>query len=380
MSIFSSARFTGPGILRLYLAIFVAMQHLKLMGEGSLAVYLFFVMSGYWIAALWKKKYAWCQQPYITFMVSRWWRIAPLYYFCTAMMGALYFHYSPGPSQTFMQHDFSALWLTKALLIVGCGTQATFLPPTWSLDIELQFYLVAPLLIGFMEHFFNRKARIQRAFPLLLIGVSVSHFFLPTRFCIPLGSARFLAFFVAGIWIYYSQWKSSRPWALAGLMCVLAVSCILYSNPLTRVMICPGAFNNDKAVYLGHTLYTLLTATLLIPAVAFCLGHTSDSLDRSLGNFAYPLYLFHEFPIELIDRMAAFKNLAPLGYLLTAVFAISLGTLCLFFFVDRPLERLRQQFVNGRLRKPQKPPLIAVGSHDSCSRTQKRGATSELAN
>ena len=165
-----SSRFTGPGILRVYLASTVVLQHLDIIGLGSTAVYLFYVLSGFWITALWDQKYSHCNHPYPTFLLSRFWRLFPLYTVCITMMGIVAAHFAGGLNNA-MNHQFSTAWLARAIIIVSSASQYHLLPPTWSLDIEMQFYLIAPLLIWGLGIFVQKGKIVTLTAACLIYGV-----------------------------------------------------------------------------------------------------------------------------------------------------------------------------------------------------------------
>ena len=75
----------GPGAFRLFLAFVVVLHHSTPVRLGAWAVGLFFCLSGYWIAAMWGVKYSRLDHPYTEFLVSRWWRLAPVLFATTAI-------------------------------------------------------------------------------------------------------------------------------------------------------------------------------------------------------------------------------------------------------------------------------------------------------
>ncbi|MDB5260864.1 MAG: acyltransferase family protein, partial [Adhaeribacter sp.] len=73
---------TGPGFLRLVLALIVVFHHnTKYIKIGEFAVFAFFMLSGYWIHKMYKEKYDLLERPFFSFITSRWLRIYPTYIF-----------------------------------------------------------------------------------------------------------------------------------------------------------------------------------------------------------------------------------------------------------------------------------------------------------
>ena len=69
-------KLASPGALRLTLAFAVFLHHTTSFNLGMSAVLVFFVLSGYWVAAMWKNTYSKTTSAYFTYLVSRVWRIA----------------------------------------------------------------------------------------------------------------------------------------------------------------------------------------------------------------------------------------------------------------------------------------------------------------
>src|SRR5436309_502100 len=133
----------GPGAFRLFLALLVVLNHSTPLRLGTWAVGLFFCLSGFWIAEMWSSKYSQMPHPYWEFIVSRWWRLAPVLFATTllaicAMRGGL-IGGDTGVSSKI------AWWCTQPP-IAGSTVAGTMLPPVWSLDVEMKFYFAAPII------------------------------------------------------------------------------------------------------------------------------------------------------------------------------------------------------------------------------------------
>ena len=137
-------KFASPGAFRMALALSVFLHHTTSYNIGMSAVLIFFVLSGYWVATMWAATYSKTRAPYLTFVVSRCWRIIPVFALCSAITWGLLYWRGEHPEHI----GGLAHQIFSNLLIIGYNTlpyQANV--PGWSLDMELQFYLIAPLVI-----------------------------------------------------------------------------------------------------------------------------------------------------------------------------------------------------------------------------------------
>lgn len=175
-------RFVGIEGLRGYLALWVALDHgckmagyvtgsllFKLLIMGGIAVCGFIIVSGFVIANLILTK----REPYGVYLVRRFARIFPIYaltcicgYFVSDMFAAdlRAFHWSPAGWADFKNliealasevhvrfwpHALAHLVMLHGVLPAQIlpHASATLIPTAWSLSLEWQFYLVAPLIL-----------------------------------------------------------------------------------------------------------------------------------------------------------------------------------------------------------------------------------------
>ena len=76
-------KLASPGAFRLILALAVFLHHSTGFNIGMSAVLIFFVLSGYWVATMWAHTYAHTRTPYLTYLISRVWRITPVFALCS---------------------------------------------------------------------------------------------------------------------------------------------------------------------------------------------------------------------------------------------------------------------------------------------------------
>ena len=277
----------------------------------GVAVNVFFALSGYWIARLWDATYSTLPSPISTFYVSRAWRIFPL-----ALIGSLVMvplaGFPVGPETL----------LANAFLITLAGPHIDVLdPPAWSLAIEVQFYLAAPLILGMM-----RSAR----WTLILVALGAISWLLFAFMLIGASLQVFLLYFLAGV--LYARGVIPQPTPrLVNVGLVLFLVFGLLANAFLPLM--------DKGPSLR--LYLLALTMTVLPFAAQSVGRHSSERDRMLGDLAFPVYVIH-WPMFALTRLM-FTH-----WVLPAVIGTAAVSWLLWALVDRLSEQRRRQFIARR--------------------------------
>src|SRR5687767_14209135 len=128
-----------PGMFRLFLAAAVVLAHVSSIDCGRLAVMIFFFLSGYWTTRIWKEKFG--EKYTANFYWARYLRIYPLYIIVMISLCIL------------LSKPVS---LSQITLLGVASTDKDLTGVSWSLDVELQYYLLVPLVAAF-----SRSAQIQ---------------------------------------------------------------------------------------------------------------------------------------------------------------------------------------------------------------------------
>lgn len=304
---------------------------------------------------MWRRRYAQTHNPYLTFVVSRWCRLAPIFLVCTCIGIVSSFALQETEA---IHHTRNLFWWLRQLPIAGSNEVGTALPPAWSLDVEMQFYLIAPVLILLL-------ARMGHAFRSLVIisGLAWLLLFLFRGGYSQLAHlSLFIGFFLIGVSIEISQWKPSRGLALASILVFLGITLALALCPQTHrgVWVAGRQTQATSETFLSHSvaLWWVIGAVLVVPFIGWNVSQSSPRFDRFLGNLAYPLYLFHWIPRDWYYHLSStttdanWKQLA----LLAANFLIaSLGAILILFLIDQPLDRLRAAWVDSRKIKVSVP-------------------------
>ncbi|MCG8564966.1 MAG: acyltransferase [Desulfobacterales bacterium] len=322
-------------ILRGLSILLVLCFHMELPGiqSGFLGVDIFFVISGFLMAVLYtstaKKQ----------FFIRRARRLLPAYFTVVgATLLAVFFLTTYNElRQAASQAWYAGLFLPNlgywAKQAYFSKNDFTPLLHLWSLGVEIQFYLLVPLLVWWFK-----KHRI--CLPLTALASLAACFFLLTIspktpfFLTPFRLWQFLLGFATAKY-FTRRGNIIRPemgWAgLVGLVILLAI-------PLMPV--------NGKSFSIldGHPgLYALVVSLATAAILAFGLpGRLETSrtgrLLSILGNYSYSIYLVH-FPIIVICLSSPFSGtvLHPEGpgQTLTIMAAITMASLALHHGVEK---------------------------------------------
>lgn len=326
----------NPGCFRLLLAFVVVVHHSFPLRLGSWAVGLFFVLSGYWVARMWRTKYSALPRPYASFVVSRWWRLMPLFLGVQLLAVACVKLGFP-TGNTAAVGDVG--WWASQPLIAGAAQFNRLLPPTWSLDVEMQFYLLAPVLVSGLAVLQGVRACW------LVLGLAAW------------GAVRlsegasletphldvFLWLFLAGMLADARECRPTRRLVIGSGVAFLAAVALLLAVPETREWVWrrgEGGPGNSES----GSEWVFFALTLIGLPIALATVHrASGKWDRWLGDLSYPLYLFHWIPRDWYYANVdwARSGLWNGGLLLTS-FAMSFaGAIVLLHLLDRPAQKFR---------------------------------------
>ncbi len=319
-------KFALPGALRMALAVSVFLHHTTKFNLGMSAVLIFFVLSGYWVATMWEKTYSRTTWSYFTFLVSRVWRVTPVFALCSAIAWTLLWWRGNAPQ------DVGGLihQLFSNVMILGYNSlsyQANV--PGWSLDMEMQFYLVAPIVIFLV----SRNLYV-------LIGCVALSLIAPKLG----GSATvlpFLYFFGIGVAAATHDLKPSRRLAYASLAASVAVLFaygFVFLENLDPTQTAAVAFSSKANLFI---------AVLMTPWAIYTTQQKSGSTDRMVGDMSYIFYLLHW---SVIGAIGTGGGSYTERFLLCAeaIAIIVAGSYFIWLLFDRPISRLRGAWVSRR--------------------------------
>jgi peptidoglycan/LPS O-acetylase OafA/YrhL len=356
------------GVLRFLLATAVITGHtvpilgVNLVG-GMTAVESFFMISGFYMSLVLHEKYNKGDNSYRFFLTNRFLRLYPMYWavFLLVILFSLYlqfkgignhftsfithFHHmniftlvyliftniflfgqdtlffmslNPENGSMFFTRQYTSepIWLASFL----------FIPPAWTIGIELMFYLIAPFIFKKGWKFILTVFIISFLIKISLYAGGLNFEPWPYRF-LPAEIFFFLAGYFSYLLYKKIKIKKNPPKFLWGIYILLILLTIFFSR-------IPGinlySYNSYRVGY-----YLLLF--FAIPYL-FTLTKKS-SLDNFIGRLSYPMYISHFSIIEiffLYNQSFAFKN--P-NYGIVILILTVIVSLILLFVVDNRVQK-----------------------------------------
>ncbi|MDO6739307.1 acyltransferase [Wenyingzhuangia sp. 2_MG-2023] len=273
-----------PGLVRFILASLVVLFHVtKNVFVGGMAVFCFFILSGYWVALMYEKKYKKCQKSLFVFYASRLLRLAPVFYLLSLLNFIMIYYYKKELlTKIDLLETKGVLYTLSNVFLIGYNQlKIQPLVPAWSLDIEMQFYLLVPFLLVIMNSKIKRIACLLFSFLLMLVLV---YYFEDTF--ISKTVLKYLVYFLIGIAIYKSKIKFKVRTEM--------IFNIVFFTILGLHYIIPDVFHLVKTTENSYNEYfNIAISFLLIPFLANSVLKKSDERDALLGGMSYTLYLSH---------------------------------------------------------------------------------------
>ncbi len=328
-------RITGPGAFRLFLAFIVFFNHTTSLAVGEAAVLIFFNLSGYWIYKMYLDRYSATRQPYLTYVVSRMWRLLPTFWLVT-LLTVLYLADS-GSLASYWNGSNPIHFIVSNLFVFGYQTlQAQMVGPAWSLDIEMQFYLIAPFIAIFLA-----RKRVPPAWSLFAIAaVSLASILLQN----PVALINYLVFFAVGMVAASVDWRPSGKLALISIGATTLLVASLLATPWRGVLLI-GVNPGPLAIFMPYA--NLAMALLMAPYAIFTTGRKGFSADGIFGDLSCIIYLFHWVVTIWLGRYSG-SVLHKLPYTVVAWIVVIAMSLAIWKFYDHPINRMRSRWVSSR--------------------------------
>lgn len=328
-------KITGPGLFRLFLALMVFVHHSTRFAVGSAAVYIFFCLSGYWIYKMYIGRYSKTRQPLFTYAVSRAWRLLPTFWLITFLTFVfLFFH---GTLATYWNGEDKVHFVASNLFILGYNSlPQQLLVPAWSLDFELQFYMIAP----FLAMLFAWKRVGAGWLALCFAAISLASFLLHG----PIVLMDYLVYFAIGMAAASVDWRPSGKLVQAFLAIVVISIVVCVVSPWRGILLV-GAHPGPLSVYSPHL--NVVLALFMVPYAIYTTRQTGFTHDGMFADLSYIIYLLHWAGVVWMSshQGSMVQRLAYMAFTWVLVIGASL---VIWKFYDHPINRMRSRWVSKR--------------------------------
>ena len=355
----------------------------RTLDQGYFGVMLFFVLSGF-IVSLPFAEHALAHGRKVDlkfYFVRRVVRIEPPYILNLIVATIL--------TVLFLRHSFkealphllaSLVYLHNLIFqILPGGVPNTFSinGVTWSLEIEVQFYILAPLMCAV---YFIRNKTLRRALMLGAMAVSAlsSQLLLSASSLAMLSIFGYVDYFLAGLLladIYVLNWKgrvkSSLAADLVGVVAAAGLLATLLTSPTMSVDARnePGLHWSVLAPFLVFVFYACVFRGRWLNALM------TNRWAAVTGGMCYSFYLYHSLVIGAMFSKATLRFFSP-SMPFAVNFAVQcalilpvVGMVCIFFyllfeqpFMRKGLQRRALALLSGVRVRPQPNECVQVGS------------------
>ena len=302
----------------------------QIKNNGDRGVILFFVISGMILAVPFARHYLLGAKPVSLrkYYMRRLTRLEPPYILSMVFVAILLAIYKHGLGPGWPGHLLASIFYQHNLVYGGVST-INFV--TWSLEVEIQFYLLAPLV---MQLFRIRPAALRRAILIVSIfamGAAQLPFQSSPRFSISI--LNFIQYFLTGLLIAdiftldLDKMKPSYLWDFLGI----ASLCALFWPPHLAAWphaVLPLA---TFLIFLSAMRSHLLRRFYAAPAIAV------------IGGMCYSIYLLHPTFLALVFKLTRHAIVPTFEYpanMLIQILVTGIPAMipCILFFVlvERP--------------------------------------------
>jgi peptidoglycan/LPS O-acetylase OafA/YrhL len=316
--------------------------------RGELAVEVFIIVSGFVITHLLVTK----REPYVPYITRRFFRIVPIYVFCTALATVTLGWYAEVyslPWVDYLQMRAERLTLTyehwwahvglHATLLHGLVpdtvlkySSSTFLGPAWSLSLEWQFYLFAPLIILPMLR--GWRALLLVTVVLAAVGAVSRHYLLHTHYLN-------LTMLLLAIHLF-----------LVGILCRIALERFKGLALLSLTALVAATQSPVLAIWLVFFVFVLAEsgwAPVRLDWPMWLLG--TNRLLRTLGAASYSTYLVHVPLLVVAVHFAGYVvelNQANVERVVWLTLPVIAGmSLLLYRWIEVPFNRMGARITFG---------------------------------
>lgn len=298
-----------------------------LISRGAIGVLIFFVLSGFILSIPFAQKKNFSYKTYIGRRLER---LEPPYIFWMSCFAFIFFIQSEIPLSQLLGHYFASLTYTHNIVYQEFSI---INPVAWSLEVEIQYYLIAPFMAIL---YFNYDNVIQRRIGLslsILLIVSAQHIFgfqlLPFKASLFGQLHLFLiGLLLADFFVHSPNWVKRKNY---------------FWDILSPIFLVTMAFTWTEE-YFKTILFVLAITGLFISSMK---GRIFPRILSSryisiIGGMCYTIYLTHLPVLELLSSLTAkyWQSSSYLGYLskfiIIALPIILLSSMIFFKAIEQP--------------------------------------------
>ncbi|ADW69938.1 acyltransferase family protein [Granulicella tundricola] len=302
----------------------------RILANGDRGVVIFFVISGTILALPYARQFLLGGKPVSLrkYYMRRLTRLEPPYILAMLLIFAMETVYQHGSSVPMGGHLLASLLYQHSLIF---GQMSPINMVTWSLEVEIQFYVFAPLLMQLFRIKHTLSRRLVLLGVVLAIGLCQGPFSTIPRFAMSI--LYYLQYFLAGLLvadIFTLDLETMRAWWVWDVVGIGALGILFWAG-------------HDEArphVVLPVVIGALCVAAMRSVVLRRFLGNHWIAV---LGGMCYSIYLLHDAFIAVLFKVtrmailpaASFPVNLAIQMLVTGVPAVAL---CVVFFVlvERP--------------------------------------------
>lgn len=303
----------------------------RLTSQGHYGVELFFVISGLVLGLPFASHYISGKKAVRLkqYFLRRLTRLEPPYIICMLLCFGLFLFLGKGTTAELFPHAAAGVFYVHSL-VFGSLNPINLL--TWSLEVEIQFYLLVPIL----ARLFGIKGKALRRLTLLtmMLALVVSQTFFPAdALRLKLSIVNYLQYFLAGFLladIYVSDWKGApaHHWKWDVLSVIGWPAVILsFERPALAHYLLPFALLTlFYAAFRGDYFRRLLTVPVItvIGGMCYTIYLIHFQLLSLVGKYRQPIMLSNSFSLNFLPELLLFLPVL-------AVFTVTY-----FLLIERP--------------------------------------------
>ena len=301
-----------------------------LISNGNCGVSLFFIVSGFVLALPFARQLLKGARPVSLrkYFMRRVTRLEPPYLLSVLLFLILIAAYSHHVNADMLRHAAVTALYMHGLVY---GTMTPINPISWSLEVEIQFYIAAPL---FMQIYRIRRASFRRALiAALIIGISVAQFPIDPTHRASFTILFYAQFFLMGLLladIYVVEGdriRTSLLWDAAG-----AVGLVL-------------TFGMNRTFINTHIIMPWAMSFLFLAALHGVLMRPffSNPWIATIGGMCYSIYLLHLQAIAVLFKITRYCIVPQFDFLanfviqiLVTALPVLLISLAFYLLIERP--------------------------------------------